>query len=83
MDLPCPNDRLDDRIVIASVWGNDLPEYGPVFGTVILLNPQAPFYTVCQVEDRNGEWNLIEGEPRDHMNINFAVEDFANSGGDV
>jgi hypothetical protein len=87
MDLPLPNDKFKGGIIVASCWLNDSALWFPddendLLGLVILLNPNSPYYTVGQINSVGGGlWQWVDD--RNHMNINYAVEDFAQSGGDV
>lgn len=74
--LPMPNDEYDDAIVIASVWFDD--DNGTA--TLMLLRKQPPFYAVADIEWTGGSWRTTDERP--HPNINPAVEDYAQSGGD-
>jgi hypothetical protein len=73
-DLPLPGDEYDGRTVIASTY------CGPddSTGLLILLNAEPPFYAVADVELHSRE-NMSEESFR---NINQAVRDYANRGGD-
>lgn len=88
-DLPRPGGKFagltgERRTIIASVWGNDIEEMGPIFGTVIFLRSEPPYYEVGQIEFYTGiGWVQLPNESRLHRNIVFAVEDYQNSGGDV
>lgn len=49
--LPMPNDEFDGSIVIASCWGNDTPENGATWYTLLLLNDTpGEFYRVLNVD---------------------------------
>jgi hypothetical protein len=81
INLPLPNDKMQGRTVIASTWLNDDDE-NCLLALLIVLNGRSPYYTVSQIESMGGGiWQFVD--PRNHMNINYGVEDFANSGGDA
>lgn len=83
--FPMPNENFDGSIVIASTVVNDEPcEEYDALALVILLRKEAPFYSVGElvVLPRRAYWSQVDGH-RLHYNINYAVEDFADSGGDV
>lgn len=81
--LPLPNDKFDDGIVIASVWGNDDPsESSPVWAQLLLLMPEPGWY-YRRVEI---EWKDTEGWQvrlrQAHENIVPATKDYEDNGGD-
>jgi hypothetical protein len=81
MDLPLPNDKFKGGIIVASCWLNDDDE-NDLLGLVIRLNSRSPYYTVGQINSTGrGFWRWVDD--RNYKNINYAVEDFAQSGGDV
>lgn len=51
MDLPMPNEFFFESKVVASMWLNDSDEDYPISYRVLLLNPEAPYYTVAEVAD--------------------------------
>lgn len=69
--------------VIASQWGNDDPNDGPVWFVALLLHPSSPYYEVAEFT-----WNATAGvweQTADHgfaLNINDAVRLYADNGGD-
>lgn len=74
-------------IVIASQWGNDDPDDGPVWFVALLLHPNAPYYEVVEYtwrpaeRDAPGHW--VESFSHGHAaNINDAVRLYAENGGD-
>lgn len=84
-DLPMPGERIFSRVVVASVWTPvaDVDELGESHAMLLLLADAKPFYSVVEVEVAwSGRGWVIEDE-RHHENINHAVADFADSGGDA
>lgn len=81
--LPLPNETIDGGIVIASVWGNDMPDEGgiPVWAQLLLLMPESPYYRRIEITWENGDhWNVTLRQS--HENIVPATKDYENSGGD-
>lgn len=79
--LPMPNDEFDDGIVVASVWQDD--DAGTAFipcGLILLLRKEAPYFSVCDIEWRDGAWLIVNEEP--HVNIVPAVRAYEDAGGD-
>jgi hypothetical protein len=91
-DLPMPNDKwlthatpdggTTESIVVASVWGNDTEDDGPVFGVLMILLPISPFYAIVQCEWNGDGWweNAVVGSV---FNINEATALYADNGGDI
>ena len=76
IEMPMPGDRLSGSTVVASVY------YGDDQATLLLLNEQAPYYTVVIVALNAGlsyPWTHHGG---DHLNIIAAVRDYEQCGGD-
>lgn len=71
--FPMPNDKIGERTVIASTY------YTDDIVTVLFLNPTVPFFTVAQVDLRNGD--LADWGSR-HENIVPAVREYEQNGGD-
>ena len=72
MAFPMPNDKILGGTCIASTWYREADEELPNNRyTVVVLMPQAPYYKVCVVEDRDTylhpEWTEI------HENIVAAI----------
>jgi hypothetical protein len=67
--------------VIASQWGNDSPEDGPVWFVAMLLRPNPPYYEVAEFTLYLGTWELTTSHGT-RMNINDAVRLYAEMGGD-
>ena len=89
--LPLPGDvwdRTDDYspvLVIASQWGNDSPEDGPIWYVLLMLNPTPPHYEVVEVviePKGRGYYEALERSHGTRMNINEAVALYAEMGGD-
>ena len=91
LSLPMPNDKWtnDHRTVIASTWLRDykdkwIPPQEPDFlCLVMILNPEPPYYTVMQLMANQDSRAWDVAEYTNHMNINHATDDYADSGGDV
>ena len=82
IQIPLPGDEYDGRTVVASCWIRD-DEI--ILALVMLLNAEAPYYSVAQIE-----WRPVPGLPywhnngeTFHRNINEATAEYANSGGDI
>lgn len=82
-DIYLPNDQVDGRIVIASVWLRDTEP--PITHLTLELQPFSqgvdPNYRVVEYELKNGEWQkhcVID----EFLNIVPAVECYVQSGGD-
>lgn len=89
VNFPMPNDRVTlatpnanvprtaadevERIVVASCYTSDDE------CLLLVLNPAAPYYTVAEVALASGECVVATA----FDNINFAVHEYAQSGGDV
>lgn len=87
--------RLQWRTVIASCYYRELTEsdhrqagddWPDTVYLVMLLNPEAPFYTVAHVSPAANAhglagWNILGSQ--DFRNINEATENYADSGGDI
>lgn len=85
-DFPIPNDRIDGRVVVASVNYDEDNQ----IALVLLLNSSAPFFTVAHyyMQDVPAA-DAIPFRPRgyvhvlgDHFNIVPAVEEYQQNGGD-
>lgn len=77
-DLPMPGDPVEACTVIASRWGNDTPEDGPVFGEAILLGVIAPFYAVAQImQDDERNWYVHTTE-----SVHFHITEAADAYGE-
>lgn len=79
-ELPMPGDRFMRGYVIASTWTRDDPSL-PALGLVILLDDAPPYYRVAEIAQDGEQWSL--GAFDTFMNINHAVDGYANLGGDV
>lgn len=90
-ELPMPGDVFAGitgsrpKTVIASCWGNDTPdEYAPVvFGTLLFLRHESPFYEIAQVEPIGPSWMVTAGTEQLHMNIVFAAAAYQDATGCV
>lgn len=51
--LPMPNEVHNGKIVIASCWQNDDPDYGPETFALLTLAPEADYYAV-------EEWEILD-----------------------
>lgn len=81
MDFPKPGSKVNDSIVIASVYYRELDDeliaegYDSDMFTVLLLNPAPPYYTVMTISTKStapmAGW-FVENR-QDHMNIVPAV----------
>lgn len=94
-DILLPGDNVawvDDYTpvrVIASQWGCDDPNDGPVWFVALLLNPNSPYYEVVEftwdetAENTQdlGAWKQTTSHGT-RMNINDAVRLYAEMGGD-
>jgi hypothetical protein len=78
--LPLPNNKWEDEIVVASVWQNDDPEYGPIFALLLTLTPEPPYYRMREITWDGVEW--ICNNVETHPNIVPAVEAYVQNGGD-
>jgi hypothetical protein len=59
--LPLPTERFMGGTVIASVWGNDDPEFGPPSAVLLMLRDRPGlYYEVLDISFRGGQW-LIDG----------------------
>lgn len=89
-ELPLPSDRIFRGVVIASTWlrdgwtANEVTHFdaeAPEFlALVLLLKSSPPHYTVAQLASDGGPWTIATSE--DFPNINPAVDDYAQEGGD-
>lgn len=72
MSVPLPNELLDNSVVIASCYHGDEVE-----GCVLLLNPEAPYFTVAYVYE---DESVVR--KADAFNIVGAVKEYVEYGGD-
>lgn len=83
LTLPLPGDRFMSSYVIASCWLRDDPSK-PLLALVLLLGDAPPYYTVAEIaqaDHPDHQWSL--GVSETFTNINHAVNNYANLGGDV
>ena len=82
MNIPMPNERLNDKTVVASTWLND--DAGTEMCLVLCLEAAPPFFAVAQLEWQTwtggGGWVASEWEM--HHNIVPAVACYEEMGGD-
>lgn len=89
MSFPMPNDTIDGRTVVASCWYRDLAnsdrqwvndDWPDQVALVLLLNKEAPFFTVAHV-GMDDHYCVLACEER--FNIVEAVEVYQERGGDI
>lgn len=78
--LPLPNQKFDGEIVIASIWQNDDPEFGPIFALLLTLAKEPPYFTMREITWQNEEW--VTNHQEQHRNIVPAVDAYVQHGGD-
>lgn len=76
-DLPMPNDKLADTTVVASTWTNDDVT---ITALVLLLADKPDFYAVADLLWSGTCWMITH--QTEHRNINDAVREYADRGGD-
>lgn len=75
--LPLPGEKFDEKLtVVASVWVND--DEGTAL--LLVLTDSPPYYNVVDIEAKDGKWEATFATQ--HPNINPAVEEYAQRGGD-
>lgn len=52
--LPLPGEPYGAHVVIASCIGNDTPEDGSVFNTLLIINESKPYYSLVQATIEEG-----------------------------
>lgn len=89
LPFPMPNDQIDGRTVVASAVYDD-DEHGELIALVLLLEQEAPFFTVAHyaltdippdfasVEMARGEIDVLGR----FSNIVPAIAEYTESGGD-
>lgn len=85
-----PGNKINDGTIVASVVYRDSDEDGKqldrIEWTVIVLNPQPPYYTVMTLAPATPDtaptagWHIFYEQ--DHPNIVPAVRDYEQNGGD-
>lgn len=78
--LPLPNQQFENEIVIASIWQNDDAEFGPIFGLLLTLAKEPPFFTMREITWQNEKW--VTNHQEQFHNIVPAVDAYIQNGGD-
>lgn len=66
-DFPMPNNKIEDGIVVASVYYNE----DECLATILVLRPEPPYFRVGIWDWGKGEWHADSAE--DHYNIVPAI----------